>query len=93
MRKTATDDKSCRALTAVERAAIESWRLDHIARLAAIDPSYPVEYARGVARFGRGEYRASADAFRKWLTDHPDGPLALRAQNFLRAAAQADSME
>jgi len=92
-RDTATDAKACRALRATEEAAIDSWRLDHIARIAALDPAYPADYARGVARFGRGEYRASAAAFQKWLDDHPDGPLALRAQNYLRAAAEADRLE
>jgi hypothetical protein len=91
--KTATDAKSCHALRVTERAAIDSWCLDHITRIAAVDPAYPADYARGIARFGRGEYRASAAAFQKWLDGHPDGPLALRAQNYLRAAAEADSLE
>jgi hypothetical protein len=90
---TASSARACRALRATENAATESWRLDHIARIAALDPGYPADYARGVARFRRGEYRASADAFRKWIGDHPDGPLALRAQNYLRAAAEADRLE
>jgi hypothetical protein len=92
-RRTASDARACRALRATENAATESWRLDHIARIAALDPSYPADYARGVARFRRGEYRASADAFRKWIGDHPEGPLALRAQSYLRAAAEADRLE
>lgn len=92
-RRGARDAKACAALVEAERAATESWRLERVARLAAIDPSYPADYARGVARFRRGEYGASADAFRKWLGDHPDGPLALRAQSFLRAAADADRPE
>jgi hypothetical protein len=89
----AVDARSCRALAVAEDAAIASWQLDHIGRLAMVDPSYPADYARGVARFGRGEYGASADAFRKWLADHPEGPLALRAQNYLRAAAEANRLE
>jgi hypothetical protein len=92
-RSTATDAKSCRALRVTEQAAIHSWWLDHIGRIAAFDPAYPADYARGVARFGRGEYRASAAAFQKWLDVHPEGPLALRAQNYLRAAAEADRLE
>ena len=91
--KTAPDARACQALRATEHAATESWRLDHIARIAALDPTYPADYARGVARFRRGEYRASADAFRRWIGDHPEGPLALRAQNYLRAAADADRLE
>lgn len=88
-RRGARNADACAALVEAERAATDSWRLEHIARLAAIDPAYPADYARGVAHFGRAEYGASADSFRKWLSGHPDGPLALRAQNFLRAAADA----
>jgi hypothetical protein len=92
-RRGARDAKACLALDEAQRAAIESWRLEHIERLAALDPVYPADYALGVVRFRRGEYRASATEFRKWLVDHPEGPLALRAQNYLRAAADADRVE
>jgi TolA-binding protein len=92
-RRGAHDAKACQALVEAERAATESWRLERIARVAALDPAYPADYARGIATFRRGEYRASAASFRKWLDAHPDGALALRAQNFLRAAADADQVE
>jgi TolA-binding protein len=92
-RRGARDGKACDAIAEAERAATEAWRLDRIARIAAIDPAYPAAYARGVASFRRGDYRASAQAFRAWLQDHPEGPLALRAQNYLRAAADADRVE
>jgi hypothetical protein len=92
-RRGARDARSCTALEEAERAAVEAWRLEHIARLASIDPSYPADYARGVANFRRGDYGASATAFQAWLLAHPDGPLYLRAQNFLRAAAAADRVE
>ncbi|MDP9003118.1 MAG: hypothetical protein M3O46_23755 [Myxococcota bacterium] len=92
-RRGARDAKACRALVDAERAATESWRLDRIARIAAIDPAYPADYARGVCAFGQGEYGASATAFRSWLRDHPQGPYALRAQNYLRAAADGDRPE
>jgi hypothetical protein len=92
-RRGAHDAKACRALVEAERVATESWRLERIARIAALDPAYPADYARGIATFRRGEYKASAAAFRKWLDVHPDGALALRAQNFLRAAADADQVE
>ncbi|MDP9037250.1 MAG: hypothetical protein M3O50_20825 [Myxococcota bacterium] len=86
-RRGAPDASSCRALAEAERGATESWRLERIARLAAIDPTYPAEYARGVATFRRGDYSAAAKSFGHWLQDHPDGPLALRARSYLRAAA------
>jgi len=92
-RRGARDAKAYTALVEAERAATESWRLERIARLGAVDPLYPTDYARGVARFRRGEFGAAADAFRRWLGDHPDGPFALRARSFLRAAADADRPE
>jgi hypothetical protein len=92
-RRGAHDAKACQALVEAERVAVESWRLDRIARIATLDPAYPADYARGVADYRRGEFRGSAAAFRKWLDNHPDGPLALRAQNFLRAAVDADRVE
>jgi hypothetical protein len=92
-RRGARNEKACRALVEAERVAIEAWRLDRIARVAAFDPAYPADYARGVADYRRGEFQTSAAAFRKWLGNHPDGPLALRAQNYLRAAVDADRVE
>jgi hypothetical protein len=92
-RRGARDARACQALLEAERAAVESWRLERIARLADIDPAYPADYARGIAAFGRGEYRTAATAFRKWLVQHPEGPLALRAQNYLRAVADVDRVE
>ncbi len=92
-RRGARSAKDCEALQQAERAAVESWRLEHIDRLRAIDPSYPADYARGVASYGRGDYVASAKAFRAWLMEHPDGSLALRAKNYLRAAVAAESVE
>jgi len=92
-RRGARDATACTGIREAERAATESWRLERIARLAAIDPSYPTEYARGVASYRRGDFGASAQAFRAWLREHPEGPLALRAQNYLRAAANAERVE
>lgn len=92
-RRGAPDAAACEAIARSERSATESWRLEHIARIAAIDPTYPAAYARGVASFRRGDYGASEQAFRVWLRDHPEGPLALRAQTFLRAAMDAGRIE
>jgi TolA-binding protein len=89
-RRGARDPSACLALDEAERASTEAWRLDHIGRLAAIDPAYPADYARGVVSFRRGDFGASAKAFEAWLQAHPGGPMSLRAQNFLRAAAAAD---
>ncbi len=93
-RRGAPDASACLALVEAERGATESWRLERIGRLAAIDPTYPADYARGVVTFRRGDYAAAAKSFASWLQDHPDGPLALRAQTFLRlAAADAERTE
>ncbi len=92
-RRGAHDARSCLALDEAERAATEAWRIEHIERLSKIDPSYPADYARGVASFRRGDFGTSALAFQSWVQAHPGGPLALRAQNFLRAAAAAERVE
>jgi hypothetical protein len=92
-RRGARDARDCDALRQAERAAVASWSLEHIERLRAIDPSYPADYARGVACYGRGDFVASAKAFRAWLMQHPEGPLSLRAKNYLRAAVAAERVE
>jgi hypothetical protein len=89
-RRGARDESACEALVFAERSAIESWRLDRIGRLAEIDPTYPADYARGVSNYRRGEYAAAARALRTWLDKHPEGPLSLRARNYLRAADDAN---
>lgn len=89
LRRGARNVKDCESADLAEQRAVERWRLERIARFAAIDPSYPAAYARGVATYAVGSYEASAEAFRDWLHDHPDGPFTLRAQAFLRAAAAA----
>jgi len=74
------------ALDDAERAATEAWRLEKIGRLSVLDPSYPADFARGAANLRRGDTQAAAKALRDWLNAHPEGPLALRAQNYLRLA-------
>lgn len=61
-------------------------RLRLIDRLAARDPSYPADLARGVVHFQLGHHPAATEAFRRHLEAHPDGPYTLRAQNHLKAA-------
>jgi TolA-binding protein len=92
-RRGARDATACAAVAEAERAATESWRLERISRIGAIDPAYPTDYARGVASYRRGDFGGSVQAFQAWLREHPDGPLALRAQNFLRGAAGAERVE
>jgi hypothetical protein len=93
LRRGARDAKDCAAADELEQRAIDRWRLEHVTRLAAVDPEYPGDYARGIASYGTGQYEASADAFRAWLRDHPTGPYTLRAQAFLRAAVLASRVD
>jgi len=85
-RRGATDAAACERIAGVERGAMEVSRLERIARLTAIDSKYPAAYARGVVQYRRGDYTGSVAAFRDWLAEHPDGPLALRARAYLRGA-------
>ena len=92
-RKTARTQADCESLAAGERMAAEQWRLDKIDSLGRIDPDYPVGFARGVALYRTAKYDAASRAFDEWLRAHPNGPLALRARNHLRAALAASQVE
>ncbi len=85
------DSAACEEVRAAEAAATEEWRLDKLRRLGTIDPEYPLSFALGVSHYRQRRYAAATEAFRDWLRAHPDGPLALRAQNHLKAALAADS--
>jgi hypothetical protein len=85
-RRTARTPADCAALDAGERLAAEAWRLERVDRLARVDPEYPHAFARGVVLYRMARYEDSARAFRAWIDAHPDGPLATRARNHLRAA-------
>jgi hypothetical protein len=92
-RRGARDARTCEAVAEADRMAVETWRIERIARLAAIDPTYPALYARGVAHLRRGDFVRAADDLGAWLSQHPDGPLALRARSYLRAASIASRVE
>lgn len=72
----------------VDCRAVDQWRLRKVNELAQIDPGYPADLARGVLLFRLGSHAAAADAFRKHLAQHPEGPHALRARNYLLAAVE-----
>jgi hypothetical protein len=90
MRRGAASQEECRTVVLKERLAAELWRADKIRKLGEIDPAYPMQYALGVAYYRAGRYDMSMDAFRTWLDQHPDGPLALRARNHWKAAFSAN---
>ena len=74
-----------------ERAAhlAGEYRLRKIDELRTIDPSYPTDLGKGVVLYRMHRYAAAAEAFERHLEQHPDGPWALRATNYLRAALEA----
>jgi hypothetical protein len=61
-------------------------RREHVEKVARRDPDYPADFARGVLFFQAHAFEASAEAFRRHLERHPDGPWTLRAKNHLLAA-------
>ncbi|MRG97060.1 tetratricopeptide repeat protein [Polyangium spumosum] len=99
---------SALALTLDERRALYGFLLVHpprgaedqaafllrkIDELAALDPSYPRELARGVVWYRKGEFGRAAEHLATYLETSPDGPYALRAQNHLRAALERSLAE
>lgn len=79
--------EAARPMPEGERRAFEDrFRLKKIDELSAIDPAYPKELARGIVLYRLGRYPLAVEAFRRHLERSPDGPFALRAQNYLRAA-------
>ena len=68
------------------RAHEDQVRLKKVEELGAVDPAYPVDLARGVVLYRLRRYPLAVQAFARHLAAHPDGPHALRAQNYLRAA-------
>jgi TolA-binding protein len=63
--------------------------LSYLTALGELDPDYPIDFARGVALYGRGAYDEAARAFAAHLHLHPDGPWTLRARNHLAACGAA----
>lgn len=80
-------------ITGRSGSAPETFLMRKIDELAAIDPAYPRDLARGVVLYRMGDYRRAAGAFGAHLEVAPDGPFALRAQNHLRAALERAASE
>lgn len=89
VRRAATTDDECAKTIAKESIAAEQWRAEKIKRLGEIDRSYPTAYALGVSYYRAGRYEQSVEQFRIWTTQHPEGPLSIRAKNHLKAAFAA----
>lgn len=88
-RAAAKTEAACDRVDFDERRSLEMWRVEKIKRLGALDPTYPTAFALGGAYYRAGRYDLSIESYRSWLAAHPEGPLALRAQNHLRAAVTA----
>jgi hypothetical protein len=86
LRRSATDQQACTRAAIEENRATQMWLVDKIKLLAQIDPTYPAEYALGVAYFKAGRFDLATDAFRTWIDRHPDGAYSVRARNHLKAS-------
>jgi TolA-binding protein len=89
-RAQAKDLATCARIDEGEHAAAEAWLMSKLTEYAAIDPTYPLAIARGVAFYKRHQYADAARAFSQWLEAHPDGPWTLRVRNYLRASTAGD---
>ena len=63
--------------------------LRYIDEASALDPSYPVAYARGVVLYRMGRFEAAAVAFDTFLKEGTSGPYRMRAANYLRVSVEA----
>jgi len=88
-REKAANADECARVDHDEAISSEIWRAEKIRKLAEIDPTYPANYALGVSYAKAGHFDDAAQAFQRWLDDHPDGPWTLRARNHLKAALVA----
>jgi hypothetical protein len=76
------------ATAAIRVRNAAGFRRKRIAAVAELDPTYPRELALGVVNYQAGDYREASHNFTEWMQRHPDGPWALRAQNYALAAAE-----
>jgi hypothetical protein len=66
------------------------YRLRKIEALAAIDPAFFADLARGVVLFRLRRFAEAKQALRRHLQNHPDGAYAVRARNYLRAVLDVE---
>lgn len=62
--------------------------LRRIDELAALEPSYPVLYAKGIVLFRMAEFDQAAQAFDAHIRTAEDAPYRLRAINYLKASLE-----
>jgi len=85
-RQDATSPELCTRASLEQRRYSQLWLADKLKKLGAMDPTYPTEYALGVAYYHAARFELSADAFTAYIGKNPDGAYALRAKNHLKAA-------
>ncbi|MEO7329306.1 MAG: hypothetical protein ABI193_12050, partial [Minicystis sp.] len=64
------------------------YRLKKVEELRALDPAYPADLARGVVLYQMQRFPLAVESFRRQNEAAPDGPYALRVQNYLLASLQ-----
>ncbi|MBL8608083.1 MAG: hypothetical protein JNL38_12230 [Myxococcales bacterium] len=90
-RAKATTPEACALVREREVSATHQWKVERVKRLAAIDPTYPADFALGVTYYQARNYGLAVHAFRESLRKAPEGPYAMRAQNHLKAALAAEA--
>lgn len=70
------------------RALVEGYRSRKVDELSRVDPTYPSALAKGMLAYRMGRYLLAVELLRRHLERTPDGPYALRATNYLRAALE-----
>ena len=68
--------------------AANDFLLRKVNELAAIDPDYPADIARGILLMRLGKHKDAVDLLAAYIDHHPDGALTLRARNSLREAQE-----
>jgi hypothetical protein len=90
-RRSAETPAQCEALARRTRDAEDRWRLGKIEAWGVRDPSYPIDYARGVVLFRLGRFPEAARAFA--LVRERGGAYAERAFFHERAALVVVAVE
>jgi hypothetical protein len=66
----------------------DAYVLAKLEEVPRVDPSYPLDYARGVVLYRMGRYESAARSFSAYVESHESGPYTLRAINHLKASLE-----
>ena len=64
---------------------VASYRARRVEEAGQVDPTYPLDLARAIAKHQAGDVTGALEGYRKHFEQHPDGPYTLRARNYLKA--------